>query len=99
MAKDKNENLIDCFDPYVALGSAIVMQACKDYRKTYRLYIRTYRMGEKSDDKLEELEKFFRSAWYRTLTDIDGEHLMKRIREEVLAREKKMKRKKRGKFR
>lgn len=96
---EDNEKLMDDLEPHVALANAIVMQACKDYRKTYRLHIRTYRVGEKSDDKLEELEKFFRSAWYRTLTDIDGEHLMKQIREEVLAREKKMKRKKRGKFR
>ena len=30
-----------------------------------------------------ECERFFRSAWYSTLTDIDGEYLISRLREEV----------------
>lgn len=83
----KYEKIFDNVEPQVALANAIVLQACKDYRKTYRLHIRTYRVGDKPDEKLAELERFFRSAWYRTLTDIDGEMLMKRIREEVLLRE------------
>ena len=83
----KYEKIFDNVEPQVALANAIVLQACKDYRKTYRLHIRTYRVGDKPDEKLAELERFFRSAWYRTLTDIEGEMLMKRIREEVLLRE------------
>ena len=94
MPKEKKyEKIFDDVEPHVALANAIVLQACKDYRKTYRLHIRTYRVGDKPDEKLAELEKFFRSAWYRTLTDIDGELLMKRIREEVLLREQGRKRK------
>ena len=88
----KYEKIFDDVEPQVALANAIVLQACKDYRKTYRLHIRTYRVGDKPDEKLAELERFFRSAWYRTLTDIDGEMLMKRIREEVLLREQGRKR-------
>ena len=88
----KYEKIFDNVEPHVALANAIVLQACKDYRKTYRLHIRTYRVGDKPDEKLAELERFFRSAWYRTLTDIDGEMLMKRIREEVLLREQARKR-------
>lgn len=93
---NKNEKLMDDLEPHVALANAIVMQACKDYRKTYRLHIRTYRVGDKSDDNLAELEKFFRSDWYRALTDLDGEYLMKRIREEVLPTEAKTKKAKAG---
>lgn len=93
---NKNEKLMDDLEPHVALANAIVMQACKDYRKTYRLHIRTYRVGDKPDEKLAELEKFFRSDWYRALTDLDGEYLMKRIREEVLASEAKSKKTKAG---
>ena len=88
----KYEKIFDNVEPQVALANAIVLQACKDYRKTYRLHIRTYRVGDKPDEKLAELERFFRSAWYRTLTDIDGEMLMKRIREDVLLREQGRKR-------
>ena len=79
---NKNEKLMDDLEPHVALANAIVMQACKDYRKT--------------DEKLAEFEKFFRSDWYRALTDLDGEYLMKRIREEVLASEAKSKKTKAG---
>ena len=46
---NKNEKLMDDLEPHVALANAIVMQACKDYRKTYRLHIRTYRVGDKND--------------------------------------------------
>ena len=80
----KHEKIMDDVEPHIALANAIIMQACKDYRKTYRLHIRTYRPGDKPDEKLEELEKFFRSDWYRTLTSVDGEYLMKLIREDVL---------------
>lgn len=93
---EDNEKLMDDLEPHVALANAIVMRACKDYRKNYRLHIRTYRVGDKPDEKLAELEKFFRSAWYRVLTDIDGEYLMERIREEVLARETKRRKVKTG---
>ena len=92
----KYEKIFDNVEPQVALANAIVLQACKDYRKTYRLHIRTYRVGDKPDDKLAELEKFFRSDWHRALTDLDGEYLMKRIREEVLANEAKTKKAKAG---
>ena len=72
-------------DPNVALANGIVLQACKDYRKYYRLHLRTYRIGDKPNEKLAELEKFFRSEWYKTLTSVDGEYVMKRIREDVKA--------------
>ena len=72
-------------DPYVALANGIILQACKDYRKYYRLHLRTSRIGDKPNEKLAEVEKFFRSEWYKSLTSVDGEYVMKRIREDVQA--------------
>lgn len=72
-------------EPYTAIANAIILQACKDYRKYYRLHLRTYRIGDKPNEKMEEVEKFFRSNWYKTLTSVDGEYVMKRIREDVQA--------------
>lgn len=72
-------------DPYVALANGIILQACKDYRKYYRLHLRTYRIGDKPNEKLLAVEKFFRSEWYKSLTSVDGEYVMKRIREDVQA--------------
>ena len=86
MTKQNNKDvLMTDVDPYVALANGIVLQACKDYRKYYRLHLRTYRIGDKPNEKLAELENFFRSDWYKTLTSVDGEYVMKRIREDVQA--------------
>jgi hypothetical protein len=71
--------------PYENLANAIIIQACKDYRKAYKRYLRRYRSTDKPDEELVELENFFRSDWYNTLTSIDGEYIMSRIRKEVTA--------------
>lgn len=70
-------------DPYQSLANAIVISACKDYRKTYKRYLRRLHLTDEKDSDLLELERFFRSAWYQTLTSIDGEYLMERLRQEV----------------
>ena len=65
------------------LANAIVLQACKDYRSAYIRYLRRYGLPDRTDPQLAELERFFRSDWYKTLTSVDGEYLMKRIQDEV----------------
>ena len=65
------------------LANAIVLQACKDYRSAYIRYLRRYGLPDRNDPQLAELERFFRSDWYKTLTSVDGEYLMKRIQDEV----------------
>ena len=73
------------FDPYENLANAIIIQACKDFRRAYKRYLRRYRSSDKPDTELLELESFFRSDWYKTLTSVDGEYLMDRIKKEVSA--------------
>ena len=73
------------FDPYENLANAIIIQACTDFRRAYKRYLRRYRSSEKPDTELLELESFFRSDWYKTLTSVDGEYLMDRIKKEVSA--------------
>jgi hypothetical protein len=80
--KKKVEQIVDntgCEE----LANAIILQACKDYKSAYRRYLRRYRQPDRLDPELAELERFFRSDWYKTLTSVDGEYLMKRMREEV----------------
>lgn len=72
-------------NPYENLANAIIIQACKDYKKAYKRYLRKYRSTDKPDTELMELEHFFRSAWYKTLTAVDGEYLMDRLKKEVSA--------------
>ena len=73
------------FDPYENLANAIIIQACKDFRRAYKRYLRRYRSSDKPDTELLELESFFRSDWYKALTSVDGEYIMARIRKEVTA--------------
>lgn len=56
--------------PYENLANAIVLSAVKDYRRS------------SSERTMEEIERFFRSNWFRVLTNIDGEWLIKQLRKE-----------------
>lgn len=75
-------------EPYQALANAIVELAVKDYKKALKQH---YRFPNNKDyaDKVESLERFFRSGWYGMLTDLDGDVLMtgvrRMVREEVVA--------------
>ena len=69
-------------DPYESLANAIILQAAKDYRAARKK--QKYHPKNK-DAKLmvEDLEKFFRSDWFAQLTDVNGEMLIRRLKEEV----------------
>ena len=66
-------------DPYENIANAVILQACIDYRRVYGNFLRD---GDAS--KLNELERFFRSNWYKKLTNLDGENLMERLRNQVI---------------
>ena len=57
-------------NPYEELANAIVLQAVKDYRL--------------NDDERElaSIERFFRSGWFSTLTSINPEMLISKLRKE-----------------
>ena len=66
-----------------ALANAIVIQAANDYNCA----IRTLKKHLKSRapwTEITNLEKFFHSVWYSTLTDVDGEYMSKRLRKAVI---------------
>ena len=56
-------------NPYRALANAIILQAADDYRK--HKYLRS------------SIAKFFKSDWFKILTDIDGEDLLKKLEDEI----------------
>lgn len=70
---------------YDKLRDAIVVQACKDYRKNLMKLRNSDRIYEIEIAKLaiKELEDFFRSEWYECLTSIDGVWLMDAIKKDV----------------
>ena len=68
---------------YEALANAIVEQAVKDYRDALR------RLKKHPDSKAAmadamEIEEFFHSPWYGTLTQIDPDYLIERLRKEAV---------------
>ena len=71
-------------NPYKELANAIIVQAVKDYRDAVE------RLRYTPDDKSElhdkrSIEKFFRSNWFSILSDLNGELLLKKLKEEVSA--------------
>lgn len=68
---------------YEDLANAIVLQAATDYRKVLRDLKRNPNYTPALRDKAE-IESFFRSEWYQTLTPISGELLIKKLKAEVV---------------
>jgi DNA-binding transcriptional regulator YhcF (GntR family) len=61
-------------EAYENLANAIIIQAVKDYRTALK------------DDNIglkRNVERFFKSEYFKALTDISGEQLMKKLRTEV----------------
>lgn len=71
-------------NPYKELANAIIVQAVKDYRDAVERL--RYTPDDKSalHDKRSK-EKFFRSNWFSILSDLNGELLLKKLKEEVSA--------------
>lgn len=67
-------------DPYQILANAIIIQAAKDYRVALRRLKRNPNNRE-ARAAAAEIERFFRSGYYRTMTNVDGEMLIKKLKE------------------
>ena len=69
-------------DFYTDLANAIIIQAVKDYRNALKT-LKRYPRYEPAKAVVAEVEEFFRSDWYRTLTSVDADMLMTKIRREI----------------
>lgn len=69
-------------DRYEKLANAIILQAVRDYRNALR-NLRKHPQSRESLDTKDEVERFFRSQWYRILTAVNGEMLIERLQEEA----------------
>jgi len=70
-------------DPYENLANAIILQAVKDYREARRK-LKKRKKNEEAKLMAEGCESFFRSDWFKALTSIDGEMLLKKLQEEEI---------------
>ena len=75
-----NKNLAE--DSYERLANAIILQAVTDYRTALKK-IRKNPGNRDAIDEALRIERFFRSGWYSQLTSVDGEYLIRRLRDEV----------------
>lgn len=68
-------------EAYENLAEAIIVQAVKDYR-TVLGKLRYYRNDRTALAEKHQIERFFRSGWFAVLTDLDGEVLIEKIKQE-----------------
>lgn len=71
-------------DAYQDLAHAIIVQAVEDYRKALNGI--SYN-SHPPEEIVKDIEKFFRSEYYRALTKVNGEYLIQQIRREELGEE------------
>ena len=70
-------------DEYEALANEIVLSACEDYRKGRRALKRD--LGDRAAVRLMlEALRFLRSDWYKALTRVEGETIIKILQEEEI---------------
>ena len=69
-------------DAYEKLVNAIVLQAVYDYRMELRK-IRKNPGNKEAVGEALRIERFFRSQFYQTITSLDGEYLIDRLRKEA----------------
>lgn len=69
-------------DPYEDLANAIVLLAVRDYRDALKKLMK-YPRHESAKHTKTEVERFLRSDWYRELTAVEPEILLRKLKEEV----------------
>ena len=70
-------------DPWESLANAIILQAVKDYREARK----KHKKRPKNEDAklmIADCEAFFRSDWFKALTELDDEMLLRKLQEEEL---------------
>lgn len=69
-------------DNWEDLANAIVVQAANDYRRALRV-LKAHPNYSPAAKVKTEVEQFFRSEWYRSLSGVEGEVLIKGLNAEA----------------
>ena len=67
---------------YEALANAIIVQAVLDYKAVYKILQKNPK-DRIALDQAKHIKRFFHSRWFRTLTSVDGEYLVRKIENEI----------------
>lgn len=73
---------MDDIKNYEALANAIIVQAVLDYKAVFKILLKN------PDDRMSQVEakrikQFFHSRWFRMLTSVDAEYLIRMIEDEA----------------
>ena len=68
--------------PYREFADAIIIQACDDYRDGYRK-ISLDNDGSSTEYWINDALSFFHSDWYKFLTGIDADYIIKKLNEDI----------------
>ena len=68
---------------YEMLAAAIVEQALRDYRRARMNILKKYDVIN-SGIRIREIQKFFKSRWFRFLSELDGEKLIELMENEKI---------------
>lgn len=69
-------------NPYENLANGIIVQAASDYKAALKK-IKKNPQNQDAVDEALSIERFFHSGWYGALTALDGDFLIRRLREEA----------------
>lgn len=67
---------------YEELANAIILRAVEDYRDALKR-LHHFPHDRDSNHMKAEVERFFRSGWFSTLTSLDPEMLIEKLTSEV----------------
>jgi hypothetical protein len=68
-------------EAFERLAQSIIMQAARDYHNAF-MAVKKDANNHAAQDNLVELRHFFRTRWYKCLTGIPGELLMRKLEEQ-----------------
>ena len=68
---------------YEMLAAAIVEQALRDYRRARMNILKKYDVIN-SGIRIREIQKFFKSRWFRFLSELDGEKFIELMENEKI---------------
>lgn len=69
---------------YEALAHAIIVQAVIDYKAARRILLK-HPEDLLAQAEIKKIKRFFHSRYYRTLTNVDGDYLIKKIEADIEA--------------
>ncbi len=67
---------------YENFANAIILQAVKDYRMALKC-LKANPKNRTARAEKDEIDRFFRSQWFKVLTSVDGEMLIRSLCMEV----------------